>query len=343
MKLYVDIEKRLGDFKLKIKFETDKEVFSIIGASGSGKTMTLKCIAGIENPDKGTIRLGERILFDSATGINRPPQKRRIGYISQDYALFPNMTVTENIMCGAMDPDITANYIEKFFLKGKEHLYPAQLSGGEKQRVAIARMLSAKPELIMFDEPFNALDNYLKSNLEMEIHDAIESYNGQALFVSHDRDEVYRLTDQIAVMEKGHLIEVGPKVELFNNPQSLAAALLTGCKNISSVERKEDGTLWAKDWAMKLKIAEFDGEMPRYVGFRAHHFEVTKEMHEYNVVPCKIKRVVEDTFEILVKFESAEGYIMTYALPKEKWAQLKVQEGNIYLKMPENKIMIFER
>lgn len=216
MSLYVDIEKKCGDFELKVKFETADEVFSILGASGCGKSLTLKCIAGIEKPDRGIIKLDDKVLFDSEKRINLPARERKVGYLFQDYALFPNMTVLQNIACGAGNKKIAAEFAEKFYLKGKEHLYPSQLSGGQKQRVAIARMLAAKPDVIMLDEPFSALDNYLKTQMEREIMDVLDSYEGPVLFVSHDRNEVYRLTDRMAVMEDGRIVDVQSKLSLIH-------------------------------------------------------------------------------------------------------------------------------
>ena len=142
MALYVDIEKKCGDFLLKVKFTAEKEVLGLLGASGCGKSMTLKCIAGIEKPDRGVIRLDDKVFFDSEKRIHLPVQKRRVGYLFQDYALFPNMTVLQNILCGAGDRKKASEYVKRFFLEGKEQLYPAQLSGGQKQRTAMARMLA---------------------------------------------------------------------------------------------------------------------------------------------------------------------------------------------------------
>ena len=162
MALYVDIEKKCGDFLLKVKFTAQKEVLGLLGASGCGKSMTLKCIAGIEKPDKGVIRLDDKVFFDSEKRIHLPVQKRRVGYLFQDYALFPNMTVLQNILCSAGDRKKASEYVKRFFLDGKEQLYPAQLSGGQKQRTAMARMLAGEPEILMLDEPFTALDNYYR-------------------------------------------------------------------------------------------------------------------------------------------------------------------------------------
>ncbi len=345
MGLFVDIEKKCGDFHLRVKFEMGQEVLSILGASGCGKSMTLKCIAGIENPDKGVIRLDDRVLFDSAKKINVPARKRNIGYLFQEYALFPNMNVEQNIMCGAKDKAVAAQFIKKFYLDGLEKLYPAQLSGGQKQRVALARMLAAKPEVILLDEPFSALDNYLKNNLERQVMEVLESYAKPVLFVSHDRNEVYRLTDKIGVMAWGSLSEVQEKKTLFEKPASLEVALLTGCKNVTTLKGNGDGTYTAVDWGIKLWADAPEAEY-RYAGFRAHYFELVHEMEAYNVVECDIMRVVEDTFSMIVLFrnkgaENTGDYsVLTYELPKEKWEAIK--DSRIFLKIPEDKLIMLE-
>ncbi len=238
MRLHVDIEKDLRDFRLKVAFDTDSEVFALLGASGSGKSMTLRCIAGIEKPDRGSITLGEKVLFDSASGTDLPPQERKVGYLFQDYALFPHMTVLENVRCGSAGR--AEEYIEKFCLRGKENLIPAQLSGGEKQRTALARMLAADPRLIMLDEPLSSLDSHLKTAMEAELTAAIACCGGQAVLVSHDREEIYRLADRAGVMDGGRLSCVQSKKEMFLRPASSAAAKLTGWENVIPCDRGEE-------------------------------------------------------------------------------------------------------
>lgn len=352
MALLVDIEKKCGDFTLKVKFDTGDEVFAILGASGCGKSLTLKCIAGIEKPDKGVIKLGERVLFDSEKKINVPVRERKVGYLFQDYALFPNMTVFENIMCGAKNKELANEYVDKFYLKGKENLYPAQLSGGQKQRVALARMLATHPDVIMLDEPFSALDNYLKTRLEREIMNVLDSYDKPVLFVSHDRNEVYRLTDRIAVMEEGSIVDVQSKQELFGNPKTLAATLLTGCKNITRIEKSSYGIYNALDWGVKLSIENPLMEMDEktdylYAAFRAHYFEVVPEMEDYNVLECEVLREIEDTFSTVVLFRNkgcatdGDYSVLTYELSKEKWEQIK--KDRIFLKIPGDKMILLEK
>ena len=320
MALYVDIEKKCGDFLLKVKFTAEKEVLGLLGASGCGKSMTLKCIAGIEKPDKGVIRLDDKVFFDSEHRINLPVQKRKVGYLFQDYALFPNMTVLQNIMCGAKDRKKAEEYAIRFSLEGKENLYPSQLSGGQKQRAAMARMLSGEPKILMLDEPFSALDNYLKMQLEREL---------------------------MKVMEDGQILDVQPKEELFKSPASLAATLLTGCKNVSELETAPDGGLVAKDWGIRLSAKAEPGKY-KYAAFRAHYFQVVPEMEETNVLECRILRVIEDTFSTVILFCNGERSgekpreVLTYELPEEKWQELKQQE-KLYLKMPAEQIILLEK
>ena len=178
MSLQAAIKKRFSGFSLDVSLNTDGGVMGILGASGSGKSMTLKCIAGIETPDEGRIVLNGRVLFDSEKHINLPPQKRKVGYLFQNYALFPNMTVETNIAAGLSGSkeekqEAVARMIRLFKLEGLEKRYPSQLSGGQQQRVALARILVYEPDVIMLDEPFSALDYYLKEQLQFQVREVL--------------------------------------------------------------------------------------------------------------------------------------------------------------------------
>ena len=259
MSLSVDIEKKLGAFHLRSQFEAPDETMALLGASGCGKSMTLKCIAGIVTPDRGRIVLGGRVLFDSEKKINLPPQQRRIGYLFQQYALFPNMSVEQNILCGIRSGDkaekrrVLAEKIRMFRLEGLEKKHPAQLSGGQQQRVALARILCSEPEAILLDEPFSALDSYLKWNLEIELADLLATFNGPILWVSHDRDECYRNCRSVCVMENGRTGEVTPMDEMIRHPGSVSAAHLAGCKNFFAAEAK-DGKVYLPEWNVSLLL-----------------------------------------------------------------------------------------
>jgi molybdate transport system ATP-binding protein len=182
MSLTVDIHKQLGRFSLDASFRADGGTLGLLGASGSGKSLTLKCIAGIERPDRGKILLNGVTLFDSERWINLPPQKRRVGYLFQNYALFPNMTVRQNILCGirwerdrARRAAELRRVVELLHLQGLEEQRPDQLSGGQQQRTALARILVSRPELLMLDEPFSALDEHLRDQLQIQMKKLLDA------------------------------------------------------------------------------------------------------------------------------------------------------------------------
>ena len=207
MSLSVAIRKRLGDFSLDVQFEAGDTPLALFGASGCGKSVTLKCIAGILRPDEGRITLDGRVLFDSAAGIDLPPQQRHVGYLFQQYALFPNMTVRQNIAAAVRRNDrretLVRDLLHRFRLEDKASLRPRQLSGGQQQRTALARILASEPSAILLDEPFSALDSYLRSQLEVELAEFLSDFGGPLLWVSHDRGEVLRNCPAICVMEHG--------------------------------------------------------------------------------------------------------------------------------------------
>lgn len=207
--LYVDIVKKLDNFTLKVSFKVDGEVTALFGPSGAGKSMTLKCIAGIEKPDSGVIQLNRRTLFDSSKHINLSPQKRKVGYLFQEYALFPNFTVKGNIEAGMHSLNKadrlakSVELIDRFRLNGLENQMPSTLSGGEQQRVALARMFASQPEVILLDEPFASLDILLKAELIPYIKDIINSFGGETILVSHDVDEVLSMCEKVTEISAG--------------------------------------------------------------------------------------------------------------------------------------------
>jgi molybdate transport system ATP-binding protein len=349
MALNVDIEKKLSGFCLKSKFTAGDETLAILGASGCGKSMTLKCIAGVETPDSGRIVLDGNVLFDSEKKINIPARLRKTGYLFQNYALFPNMSVEQNIACGIRKSKkekigIVKEKIAAFYLNGLEKQYPCQLSGGQQQRVALARMLASEPRLIMLDEPLSALDSFLKWELEQEILRVKKSFRGSILFVSHSRDEVYRLCDRVVAMENGKTQEPAVKEDFFENPQTLSAALLTGCKNVSRAKKSGEHSFFAADWNMPLTASKPVPDDLRYVGFRAHFFEVMENPGEENTVECEVTNVIEDVFSIIVMTQVKGGnpdnnrsYIR-YELDKQKWDGLG-NHDKLYLKMPKDKLI----
>ena len=191
MAVSVDIEKKLHGFTLKVKLESDGSPMGILGASGSGKSMTLRCIAGIQTPDSGRIVVNDKVLFDSEKKINLKPQERKVGYLFQNYALFPTMTVEKNIACGYRGDKKhlkakVADYIERYQLNGLEKRYPGQLSGGQQQRVAIARALAKNPKLLLCDEPTGALDYQTGKQVLKVLQDTCRTQNKTVIVITHN-------------------------------------------------------------------------------------------------------------------------------------------------------------
>lgn len=209
--LEVQIYKKLAEFDLDVSFQVDDNILGLMGASGSGKSMTLKCIAGIETPDQGRIVLNNRVLFDSEKKINVPIQKRNVGYMFQSYALFPNMNVYENISVGlrarkVKDVDIVVQKVmQQFRVFELASRYPKQLSGGQRQRVALARLMAYEPDVLLLDEPFSALDEDLKEDLLQELKSELQ-ISKPVIFVSHDKEEVNYLCDLNYKIKQGEII-----------------------------------------------------------------------------------------------------------------------------------------
>lgn len=209
--LEVQIYKKLAEFDLDVSFQVNDNILGLMGASGSGKSMTLKCIAGIEMLDQGRIVLNGRVLFDSEKKINVPIQKRNVGYMFQSYALFPNMNVYENISVGlrarkVKDMDIVAQKVmQQFRIFELASRYPKQLSGGQRQRVALARLMAYEPDVLLLDEPFSALDEDLKKDLLQELKSELQ-ISKPVIFVSHDKEEVNYLCDLKYKIKQGEII-----------------------------------------------------------------------------------------------------------------------------------------
>ena len=256
MSFIVKIKKQLALYELSVDLETEAGILAVIGGSGSGKSMTLKCIAGIETPDSGFISLNGRVLYDSSKKINLPPQKRNVGYLFQEYALFPTMTAAENIsiVMKQKNPVQVQKWLEEYGLGDYADSYPDHLSGGQKQRLAMIRMLAAEPQCILLDEPFSALDEHIKRKMEREVMEMLHDFDKPILFVSHNQEEVYRLADRIASMENGRFSPIREKRAFFAEPQTVGQAKLVGCNNISEIDWISEDRVYAKDWNLSLRV-----------------------------------------------------------------------------------------
>ncbi len=296
--LTVQIKKKIGSFKLDVDFVCDNEILGLLGASGCGKSMTLRCVAGIQTPDSGRIVLNDRVLFDSEKKINLPPQQRRVGYLFQQYALFPNMTVAGNIEAGLHAfpkeerKQITADMIRRFHLEGLEDHHPSQLSGGQQQRTALARIFGGNPDILLMDEPFSALDGFLKWQLEPELLDTLESFGKDVLFVSHDRDEVCHFCHRVCMISNGRTIGKRPVMELMRDPRNYSAALLSGCRNISAAVIKNEHTLECADWGVTFTLTDPIPADTAFVGMRAAH--IVNDPTAVNRIDCTVERIIED-------------------------------------------------
>lgn len=352
MSISVDIRKKLGDFSLEISFETDSKRIGILGPSGCGKSMTLKSIAGIEKPDSGRISIDDNVLFDQAQKINVRPQKRNVGYMFQNYALFPTMNVVQNIGAGLGlaeegKSERVREMIERFHLNGLEKHYPGELSGGQQQRVALARIMAYRPDIILLDEPFSALDEHLKERLQHEMMSMLEDYEGQVILVSHSRDEIYRFSDELLIMEDGQVLARGKTADLFGDPGTVAVARMTGCKNFSRAKRLDEHRLRLTEWGIDIELEREIPEGTNAIGYRAHAFEPIWGERQKNCLKFNVSGVDELPFErrYYIFPEDAAGRakaadLICWFIQDSERAQMDGQPDPDYLKLREESIML---
>lgn len=338
--LKVDIHKELKEFDLDVDFELKNGCLGILGPSGCGKSMTLKSIAGIVDPDKGIVSLTtgeETVYFDSEKKINLKPQKRNVGYLFQNYALFPNMTVEENVGIGASNSDenVVSEMIRRFHLEGLEKRYPRQLSGGQQQRVALARIMAYGPDVILLDEPFSAMDTGLKEKLRRELANFLNNFNGFSVLVTHDRDEAFQFCEELIILDKGKIIAKGKTVDLFENPGKVEVARLTGCKNISKIEIIDDYHVKSLDWDVTFEVSEKVSPNIAYIGIRAHDI-YPGQKDDVNALDASNSSKLEMPFEWQITLTNG----LLWKLDK----QMREHEFEIpeYLKVDPKNIILLE-
>ncbi|MBC6430720.1 molybdate ABC transporter permease subunit [Nostoc sp. HG1] len=353
--LFVNIEKILPSFDLKVAFSTDEQPLGLLGGSGAGKSMILRCLAGIETPTKGRIVLNDKVLFDSEQGINLPSRDRRIGFLVQNYALFPHMSVAQNIAFG-LPKGLSAGSIRvqveqqliAMQLQGLGDRYPHQLSGGQQQRVALARALASQPEALLLDEPFSALDTHLRSQLEQQMTETLASYQGVTLFVTHNMEEAYRICPNLLVLEHGRAVHYGSKHDIFQHPATVSVAQLTGCKNFSRAVLQSSQQLEAIDWGCTLQVIEPVKSELFHVGIRAHQFIFTNDSSQENTFPCWVVRTSETPHRmtLFLKLHSAgknsQDYHLQAEVFKEKWATMKDQAFPWYVRLDPLRLILME-
>jgi molybdate transport system ATP-binding protein len=237
MGLSVNLKKKVNGFSLDVAWEINNELAVLFGYSGAGKSITLQMIAGLLIPDDGFVRIGSTTMFDSAKRINVPSQKRRLGYVFQDLALFPHMTALDNILYGSNSMgkserrEKAREMIGAFHLEGLEEKYPAELSGGQKQRVAFARALIRRPDVLLLDEPFSALDNPIRIEMRRFLRDIKNRFDVPIVLVTHDITEAFTVADAVIVYSNGKVVQMGTPQNILNNPLSSEVEVLVNARN----------------------------------------------------------------------------------------------------------------
>ncbi len=319
--LFINIKKQYDDFSLDVSLENNQDSLGLLGASGSGKSMTLRCIAGLETPDQGIISVNGQVWFDSQRKINLPACQRRVGFVFQNYALFPHLTVRQNIAFAVQKLPLKEQKrrvdlkIAQMQLQDLENRYPAQLSGGQQQRVALARALVIEPEILLLDEPFSALDTQLRTQMEKNLLEILAIYPGIALMVSHNLEEIYRICQNLLVISGGKVLTYGDKEQIFQHPAIYEVARLTGCKNFSSIKILSNSEVKALDWDCTLFLPTIRSKTATHIGIRAHQLrfeelealkikpkitnnscpllELSEELNILEKVPCQTVQLLE--------------------------------------------------
>ncbi len=345
MGLTIDIERKLPGFKLKINLSCGQEIIGILGASGSGKSMLLNCIAGLIKPDKGKIILDDTVFFDSENKVNISPQARKTGYLFQNYAMFPHLTVNENIAFGleklpkAEQRSRVSELLASFHLADMGKRYPSQLSGGQQQRVALARAMAVNPQIMLLDEAFSALDAHLKMHMIKEMIESLKKFQGITFFVTHSIEEAYRLCNRIVFLNNGSVEALGSKEELFRRPATVEAAKVTGCKNIAAAVRKSEHSAEIPDWGIRVATATHIEKTEGFIGIRANNIKLAAAGLQENCYPAWIADESDAPFSttLYLKIGSApirsDDFHIQWEIPKDKKAELRdlTQPVRVYL------------
>lgn len=343
------LEKHFENTKVlnDISFSLEEgQALSIIGSSGSGKTTLLRCLNFLETPDAGTITVQDKVLFDADHHANcseKEIRKNRLhfGMVFQSFNLFPQYTALENVTLarelmakdsGESKEAIRAagmELLDQMGLADRAGHYPHQLSGGQQQRVALARILCSQPEVILLDEPFSALDSYLKWDLELKLSDFLENFSGPILWVSHDRGEVFRNCKRVCILDQGASQGTFTLRQLFHEPETEAAARLSGCKNIvEAVPAGSAVTLPA--WGLTLNCGKPVPADVRQAGIRARHVMTVPEGTP-DAFYCTVERVIQDVFTTIVLLRpegAADGApLLRMELERDDWRRLNRPEG----------------
>lgn len=345
--LKVHIRKKMPGFMLSIDFETDANRLGIIGESGVGKSMTLRILAGIEDADEGYIEFNGKVLLDTQNKIFIKPQSRKIGYLFQNYALFPNMTVEQNIGAGmekgsGLKEEIS-RLISHFSLDGLEKRFPRELSGGQQQRVALARIIASKPRAILLDEPFSALDSGLKEKMLQELIYLLKDYDGFVCMVSHNRDEIYSFSKELLVLKGGQVIEKGETKAVFMHPQYSETARLTGVENLVSFKPLDENRIVIPEWNLELFVKKTEFSDKKMIGIKADDIEIIEHKYEENSfsLVCQDCMELPSFYQMLaVHEEKNEPAIIIRSYKAGKVQPPKTGE-HLNISIPKEKILFF--
>ncbi len=338
--LSVQVKKRLREFPLEIAFEVKPaETLVIIGPSGCGKTTTLNIIAGLVEPDEGRVRLGEQLLCDTASRASLPTEKRHVGYVFQDFALFPHMTVYENVAYGLRSrkrskAEIPSKVNEALILLGIGHLRdrrPGNLSGGERQRVALARAIACDAEILLLDEPLGSLDAQTRNHVRGELRRMLQVVGRIAIMVTHDYVDALTFGDQICVLDRGRVLQTGARNQLLHHPKSQFVANLTGV-NFFEGMIKESGPelteIWIGDSCLHAACDEKEAG-PTMVAFFPSDVTISKQppaSSARNVFQSQIKEIIHMGDKVRISLNGSMP--MCAEITAEALEQLGAVEGD---------------
>jgi molybdate transport system ATP-binding protein len=361
-----DFEYRLNGFTLTPALTTERGVTALYGPSGAGKSLTLLCLVGLRRPVRGWVRLNGRTLFDAMTGIHVPPHLRRMALVFQEYALFPHMTVARNLAYGLRGitrtdaRDRVHAMLRILRLEGFAHRYPGELSGGQRQRVALGRGLIVQPELLLLDEPFSALDQMERERLRTEVLELLQGFGGSTILVTHNLQEAYLMARQIAVIDSGRILQIGPRDELLQHPRDRRVAQHVGATNIfeGAVTRDDSGSSIIAWHGEQLA---FSGALPPTgpdVEFciRPEHVRLVwpeRRAERANILHGQITGEVERGTDYLLRFR-ADGpaarageivincsehlhYLMKLRVGKHLWISLPPDKLHVLLPVPSDR------
>lgn len=350
MTIEVDIEKKFygrkgqrkrgqdPTFSMHCSFDAGSDFMVLFGSSGSGKSTALRCLAGLETPDSGSIRINGTVYFDSRKKINLPPQKRRIGYMFQENTLFPHMTVRQNIAFGlkglnAREKAARVNeMLDLVGLRELEAAYPEELSGGQKQKVSLVRALAPAPDVLLLDEPFSALDTVVRLRLRKELKAIQKRLKVPVIFITHDPVEAFTMADRMVVFDNGHVQQLGSPEEIFYNPRTRYVAELVGFSNLfddAVVERHGEASECTFLWSLGTEITapyirRMAGDKVSW-GIRPENIELVEKENVHRIEKEERKNLLSGVIRNVVNKGSSR--VMSLKL-KESDAVLKVEITN---------------